>query len=114
MTTGMPVVMLTSQVAREVKPYGHSDRLHPAFTATGGGSLGPRLCNRARGARRVLSDQEAIAPGCRRPVVYGSSFRYNREPELFALELDTLARVREETPNLHLMIPFVHTRWERA
>jgi len=35
-----------------------------------------------------------------------------REPDLFALELETLARVREETPNLHLMIPFVRTKWE--
>lgn len=35
-----------------------------------------------------------------------------REPDLFALELELLARVREETPNLHLMIPFVRTRWE--
>jgi pyruvate,water dikinase len=31
---------------------------------------------------------------------------------LFELELELLARVREETPNLHLMIPFVRTRWE--
>ena len=35
-----------------------------------------------------------------------------RDPDLFGLELDVLARVREETPNLHLMIPFVRTRWE--
>jgi len=39
-------------------------------------------------------------------------YRYVRDPELFLLELDVLARVREETPNLHLMIPFVRTRWE--
>ncbi len=39
-------------------------------------------------------------------------FRYIKEPDLFHVELDTLARVREETPNLHLMIPFVRTAWE--
>ena len=27
-------------------------------------------------------------------------------------QVETIARVREETPNLHLMIPFVRTRWE--
>ena len=27
---------------------------------------------------------------------------------------ETLARVREETPNLHIMIPFVRTKWELA
>ena len=45
-------------------------------------------------------------------IGYRGCYRYVREPELFALELELLARVREETPNLHLMIPFVRTRWE--
>jgi pyruvate,water dikinase len=45
-------------------------------------------------------------------IGYRGCFRYVREPDLFALELELLARVREETPNLHLMIPFVRTRWE--
>jgi pyruvate,water dikinase len=39
-------------------------------------------------------------------------YRYLHEPELFALELEVLARVREQTPNLHLMLPFVRTSWE--
>jgi pyruvate,water dikinase len=43
---------------------------------------------------------------------YRGCFRYVREPDLFALECELLARVREQTPNLHLMIPFVRTRWE--
>ena len=30
----------------------------------------------------------------------------------FALELETLGRVREEFPNLQVMIPFVRTAWE--
>ena len=45
-------------------------------------------------------------------IGYRGCYRYVREPDLFALELDLLARVRDETPNLHLMIPFVRTRWE--
>ena len=45
-------------------------------------------------------------------IGYRGCFRYVREPDLFALELELLARVREETPNLHLMIPFVRTAWE--
>jgi pyruvate, water dikinase len=45
-------------------------------------------------------------------IGYRGCFRYVREPDLFALELELLARVRDETPNLHLMIPFVRTRWE--
>ena len=45
-------------------------------------------------------------------IGYRGCYRYVREPELFALELEVLARVREQTPNLHVMIPFVRTRWE--
>ncbi len=47
-------------------------------------------------------------------IGYRGCYRYVREPDLFALELQTLARVREETPNLHIMIPFVRTKWELA
>jgi len=45
-------------------------------------------------------------------IGYRGCYRYIRQPDLFALELQVLARVREQTPNLHLMIPFVRTRWE--
>jgi pyruvate,water dikinase len=45
-------------------------------------------------------------------IGYRGCYRYVREPDLFSLECDLLARVREETPNLHVMIPFVRTRWE--
>lgn len=45
-------------------------------------------------------------------IGFRGCFRYVRDPELFQLELEVLAHVREETPNLHLMIPFVRTRWE--
>jgi len=45
-------------------------------------------------------------------IGYRGCYRYVKEPMLFGRELDVLARVREETPNLHLMIPFVRTKWE--
>jgi pyruvate, water dikinase len=45
-------------------------------------------------------------------IGYRGCYRYVRDPQVFAMELDVLARVREETPNLHVMIPFVRTRWE--
>ncbi len=45
-------------------------------------------------------------------IGYRGCFRYIKDPELFDLELEVLARVREETPNLHVMLPFVRTRWE--
>lgn len=45
-------------------------------------------------------------------IGYRGCYRYVREPDVFAMELDVLARVREETPNLHLMLPFVRTLWE--
>jgi pyruvate,water dikinase len=45
-------------------------------------------------------------------IGYRGCFRYVRDPAVFRLELDVLARVRDETPNLHVMIPFVRTRWE--
>ncbi len=45
-------------------------------------------------------------------IGYRGCYRYIKEPDLFALELELIARVREQTPNLHLMIPFVRTKWE--
>ncbi|WP_414640682.1 phosphoenolpyruvate synthase [Archangium sp.] len=45
-------------------------------------------------------------------IGFRGCYRYLREPEVFRLELEALARVREESPNLHVMIPFVRTRWE--
>jgi pyruvate,water dikinase len=62
---------------------------------------------------RGLEGGAAFEPAEENPMIgYRGCYRYVREPELFALELELLARVREETPNLHLMIPFVRTRWE--
>ncbi|MGI5132835.1 phosphoenolpyruvate synthase [Pseudonocardia sp. CA-107938] len=62
---------------------------------------------------RGLTGGEAHEPVEHNPMIgYRGAFRYLREPDLFALELRVLAQVRERTPNLHLMIPFVRTRWE--
>ncbi|MDT7702375.1 MAG: pyruvate, water dikinase [Pseudonocardiales bacterium] len=62
---------------------------------------------------RGLRGGETYEPLERNPMIgYRGAYRYLREPDLFALELRVLAEVRERTPNLHLMIPFVRTRWE--
>jgi pyruvate,water dikinase len=62
---------------------------------------------------RALEGGDRFEPEERNPMIgYRGCYRYIREPDLFALELQLLARVREQTPNLHLMIPFVRTRWE--
>lgn len=64
---------------------------------------------------RGLRGGEDHEPVEENPMIgYRGCFRYVRDPELFLLELEVLARVREETPNLHVMIPFVRTRWELA
>ncbi len=47
-------------------------------------------------------------------IGFRGCYRYIRDPETFALELEAVAAVRAMHPNLHLMIPFVRTRWERA
>ena len=62
---------------------------------------------------RGLGGGDEYEPMEANPMIgYRGCYRYIREPDLFALELALLARVREETPNLHVMIPFVRTRWE--
>jgi pyruvate,water dikinase len=62
---------------------------------------------------RNLDGGDAFEPLEDNPMIgYRGCYRYIREPDLFAVELETLARVREETPNLAVMIPFVRTRWE--
>ncbi|CAM3632118.1 PEP/pyruvate-binding domain-containing protein [Smaragdicoccus niigatensis] len=62
---------------------------------------------------RGLVGGERFEPVEDNPMIgYRGCFRYTQQPEVFALELEALARVREQWPNLHLMIPFVRTRWE--
>jgi pyruvate,water dikinase len=62
---------------------------------------------------RGLKGGDAYEPVEHNPMIgYRGCYRYVKEPDLFALELQALARVREQSPNVHLMIPFVRTRWE--
>jgi pyruvate,water dikinase len=62
---------------------------------------------------RGLTGGQAYEPHEENPMIgYRGCFRYVKDPTLFQLELETLARVRAETPNLHVMLPFVRTRWE--
>jgi pyruvate,water dikinase len=62
---------------------------------------------------RGLAGGEEYEPVEHNPMIgYRGCYRYVKEPDLFALELEALARVREQSPNVHVMIPFVRTRWE--
>lgn len=62
---------------------------------------------------RGLTGGDTYEPVEHNPMIgYRGCYRYVKEPDLFALELRALARVREQSPNLHLMIPFVRTKWE--
>jgi pyruvate,water dikinase len=62
---------------------------------------------------RDLAGGTEFEPVEANPMIgYRGCYRYVRDPELFGLELEALARVREQTPNLHIMIPFVRTAWE--
>jgi len=62
---------------------------------------------------RKLAGGEAYEPEEHNPMIgYRGCYRYVKQPDVFALELQALARVRERNPNLHLMIPFVRTKWE--
>jgi pyruvate,water dikinase len=62
---------------------------------------------------RKLRGGEQYEPPEENPMIgYRGCFRYVKDPELFGLELDVLERVREQAPNVHIMIPFVRTLWE--
>jgi pyruvate,water dikinase len=62
---------------------------------------------------RGLEGGEKYEPQEANPMIgYRGCYRYVKQPDLFQLELDVLGRVARETPNLHLMIPFVRTAWE--
>lgn len=62
---------------------------------------------------RNLKGGAEFEPEEHNPMIgYRGCYRYISNPDLFGLELQALARVREQNPNLHLMIPFVRTKWE--
>ena len=61
----------------------------------------------------ALEGGAEFEPSEENPMIgYRGCFRYVKEPEVFGLELEALARVRESYPNVTLMIPFVRTAWE--
>jgi pyruvate,water dikinase len=60
-----------------------------------------------------LEGGDRFEPVEENPMIgYRGCYRYVRDPEVFNLELEVLAKVYEETPNITLMIPFVRTTWE--
>lgn len=62
---------------------------------------------------RALEGGAEHEPREENPMIgFRGCYRYIRDPELFDVELDVLARVREQHPNVHPMIPFVRTLWE--
>lgn len=62
---------------------------------------------------RKLRGGEQFEPEEENPMIgFRGCYRYVQDPALFLLELDVLARVRERSPNVHVMIPFVRTLWE--
>ncbi|HEY6881235.1 MAG TPA: putative PEP-binding protein, partial [Polyangiales bacterium] len=64
--------------------------------------------------RHLLGGDE-YEPVEENPMIgYRGCYRYVTDPELFELELEMLAKVRRDSPNVHLMIPFVRTKWELA
>ena len=82
-----------------------------ARSRRGRSSTAPTTSAPTSSARSRAAPQ--FEPAEENPMIgYRGCYRYVRDPELFGLELDVLARVRQETPNLHVMIPFVRTRWE--
>ena len=62
-----------------------------------------------------LTGGSVYEPDEENPMIgYRGAARYIREPDLFELELRALDHVRDDHPNLHLMIPFVRTPAEMA
>ena len=62
-----------------------------------------------------LSGGAEHEPDEENPMIgYRGAARYIAEPELFQLELQAISEIRQDFPNLHLMIPFVRTPAELA
>jgi pyruvate,water dikinase len=62
---------------------------------------------------RGLRGGDEYEPEEENPMIgYRGCYRYVKDPKLFDLELEILARVRESSSNVHVMIPFVRTQWE--
>ena len=112
---------LQNRHPRDLIAHGEQDSLVDSLaTAVGrvAAAFGPRpVVYRASDFRtnefRNLKGGEEYEPEEHNPMIgYRGCYRYVSNPDLFNLELAALARVREQNPNLHLMIPFVRTKWE--
>ncbi|MET8796330.1 phosphoenolpyruvate synthase [Nocardia sp. NPDC004568] len=92
---------------------GMSESLHRIATAFRPRPVVYRASDFRSNEFRGLAGGDRYEPFENNPMIgYRGCYRYVRDPEVFRLELAALARVREQSPNLHLMIPFVRTRWE--
>ena len=59
---------------------------------------------------RNLRGGDEFEPEEENPMIgYRGAGRYVKEPDLFALEIDAIKRVRRQHKNLHVMVPFVRT-----
>ena len=59
---------------------------------------------------RNLAGGEKYEPHESNPMLgYRGAFRYIKDPDVFKLELEAVAKVRASHQNLHLMIPYVRT-----
>jgi pyruvate,water dikinase len=64
---------------------------------------------------RGLAGGDQVERAEANPMIgYRGCYRNMSEPDLFGLELAAIKQVRVDFSNLHLMIPFVRTRWEFA
>lgn len=62
---------------------------------------------------RALAGGHEYEPEEANPMIgFRGCYRYIKNPDVFRMELEGIARVREQHPNLHVMIPFVRTAWE--
>ena len=62
---------------------------------------------------RGLAGGDEYEPIEHNPMIgYRGCYRYTQNPDVFRLELAALAKTRETHPNVHLMTPFVRTKWE--
>lgn len=112
---------LRNRHPRDLIESGEQDSLVDALAAAVGrvaAAFAPRpVVYRASDFRtnefRNLRGGEKFEPEEHNPMIgYRGCYRYISNPDLFGLELAALARVRERNPNLHVMIPFVRTKWE--
>ena len=93
------------------------DRMGAALTTIASAFSPRRVVYRTMDFRtnefRHLEGGDRFEPVEANPMIgFRGCYRYIEDPETFALELDTVARVRDQFPNLQLMIPFVRTTWE--